>query len=160
MASTARQGPGDLRQPGERAAGARIEILRGTPRMLERLHHHPLGRRGIDEYRIDLGVERQMMALAKLLVGVAVAAGDALDQSNIWRLRTGHSSPSEGGPDDSWRSGRPGRASTRYGEGAARRAARACPSRRGAPPATWSASGAPGPGESSPTGPTTCPTQN
>src|SRR2546425_1735928 len=160
MASTARQGPGDLRQPGERAAGARIEILRGTPRMLERLHHHPLGRRGIDEYRIDLGVKRQMMALAKLLVGVAVAAGDALDQSNIWRLRTGHSSPSEGGPDDSWRSGRPGRASTGYGEGAAPRAERGCAARRGAPPATGRGLAAPGPGESSPTGPTTCPTQN
>src|SRR5437773_236786 len=92
-------------------------------------------RRGIDEYRIDLGVERQMMALAKLLVGVAVAAGDALDQSNIWRLRTGHSEPSEGGPDDSWRSGRPGRASTGYGEGGARRP-RASESRRAAQPAT------------------------
>src|SRR2546426_3019362 len=132
MPPALRHGSGDLRQPGERAPGARIEILRGTPRMLERLHHHPLGRRGIDEYRIDLGVERQMMALAKLLVGVAVAAGDALDQSNIWRLRTGHSSPSEGGPDDSWRSGRPGRARTGYGEGAARSGEPGVASRRAA----------------------------
>src|SRR6266571_2054747 len=67
MPPALRHGPGDLRQPGERAPGAGVEVLRGTPRMFERLHHHPLSRRGIDEQTIDLSVQRETVALGKLL---------------------------------------------------------------------------------------------
>src|SRR5213593_3720725 len=93
MPPALRHGPGDLRQPGERAPGARIEILRGTPRMLERLHHHPLGRRGIEEQTIDLSVQRETVALGKLLVCVAVTCSHALHESNVRRRPTSHSEP-------------------------------------------------------------------
>src|SRR6266568_3527205 len=48
----------DLRQPGERAPGAGVEVLRGMPRPLERLHHYAFGRRRVDERGVDLGVQR------------------------------------------------------------------------------------------------------
>src|SRR5947207_103193 len=93
MPPALRNGPGDLRQPGERAPGAGIEILRGTPRMFERLHHHPLGRRGIDEQTIDLSVQRETVALGKLLVCAAVTCSHALHESNVRRRPTSHSEP-------------------------------------------------------------------
>src|SRR5204863_8708221 len=93
MPPALRNGPGDLRQPGERAPGAGIEILRGTPRMFERLHHHPLGRRGIDEQTIDLSVQRETVALGKLLVRAAATCSPALHEPNVRRRPASHPEP-------------------------------------------------------------------
>jgi len=60
------------------------------PRPLQRLRHNPLGQRRVHEQAVDLSVQRQAMALAKLVVSIPITCGHALYELRIRRRSTGH----------------------------------------------------------------------